>query len=160
MTSRSYCFTSWKPITYTVTAECDIRYLCYGIEICPKTQKQHYQGYLELRKPLRMQGVKKLLDDNTIHLEKRKGTRDQARDYCKKDGKFYEYGTWTLGKKTSVTLKTTGCYMCDSFVYYAKRMSPQCKILLCSSPSHVQYKYAPNEKTLADNDFEPWQPFR
>jgi len=148
MTSRSYCFTSWKPITYTVTSDSDIRYLCYGIEICPETQRQHFQGYLELRKPLRIQGVKKILNDNTVHLEKRKGTRDQARDYCKKDGNFHEQGTWAYRKKTSVTLLTTGCYMCDSFAYYARRFA-SCNIVLCSSPAHAQYKYKPGDKTLS-----------
>jgi len=76
----------------------DCRYVIFGEEICPDTGKKHWQSYCELLKPMRMSAVKKMFKDGTMHLETRMGTRDQARDYCKKDGKFTEYGKWISGQ--------------------------------------------------------------
>ena len=47
---------------------------------------------------MRMQAVKTAYNDNTVHLEARKGTRDQARAYCQKEQKFTESGTWISGQ--------------------------------------------------------------
>lgn len=87
-TSRNYCFTSWNKLQYDTSK---VKYICYGEELCPKTAKLHYQGYVEFYSPLRICAVKKIFNDDTIHLESRKGTKKQAIDYCKKDGKFFEY---------------------------------------------------------------------
>jgi len=58
----------------------------------------HYQGYLELAANYRFTFVKNLIGDNA-HLERRRGTAEQARSYCSKtesrlDGP-YEYGIFT-----------------------------------------------------------------
>lgn len=58
-----------------------------------------------------MGGVKMLFGDNTMHLEKRKGTRDEARKYCMKDESrvpgtnYTEYGKWGTcqGQRTDLT---------------------------------------------------------
>jgi len=81
MASRNYCFTSY--LVPTPDKEF-IQYMIYQMEKCPTTQKEHYQGYVEFTKPFKMAGVKKLFKDNTIHLEKRRGTQQQAIDYCRK----------------------------------------------------------------------------
>lgn len=60
----------------------------------------HYQGYVELIEPVRFtyfRGIDEQLE--TAHFEKRYGSRDQARDYCRKQDQTYiegpwEYGTW------------------------------------------------------------------
>ena len=95
MKVRNYCATYYKKPTET--PDC-VRYAIYGEEICPKTNKIHWQSYIELTKPMRMTAIKKAYDDNTIHLEKRKGTREEARDYCKKDNKYEEHGKWIKGQ--------------------------------------------------------------
>lgn len=74
------------------------RYAIFGEEICPKTKKTHWQSYIEFDKPVRMSYVKKIFNDKTIHLEPKMGTREEARDYCKKNNKFTEYGKWTKGQ--------------------------------------------------------------
>lgn len=75
-----------------------IRYFIAGKETCPTTAKEHLQGYVEFTKPQRLTGVKKNLGDTTVHCEARRGTREQARDYCKKeDANPYEYGNFTEG---------------------------------------------------------------
>ena len=74
-----------------------VRYAIYGKENATTTEKEHWQSYLEFDKRMTMTGVKKLYKDKTIHLEIRNGTREQARDYCKKDGAFEEFGDWDAG---------------------------------------------------------------
>lgn len=59
----------------------------------------HFQGYIEMNKLYRLTGMAKLFP--RAHLEPRKGTAQQAADYCKKDGDFQEYGTISLPKNTN-----------------------------------------------------------
>ena len=66
-------------------------YLCYGKE---NVSTPHYQGYVELSSPQRFSWIKKRL--TRAHLEPKKGSRTQARDYCfKEDSAPFEHGTWT-----------------------------------------------------------------
>lgn len=51
----------------------------------------HYQGYVEFPKLKRLSQLKKL--QPAIHWERRKGSQQQAIDYCKKDGRSNEWGT-------------------------------------------------------------------
>lgn len=98
--ARFYCFTLNNPTQEemkkieAIKADDLIRYLIYGEEI-GESKTPHLQGYIELHRQCRMPQVKKLLSDR-VHLEKRKGTRSQAIDYCKKDGKFHEVGQISL----------------------------------------------------------------
>lgn len=79
--------------------------MIWGKEICPTTQKEHWQGYAELNKVMRITGFKKAIGDTTAHVETRKGTREQARDYCKKDNCFEEFGEWISGQGARTDLK-------------------------------------------------------
>lgn len=93
--SRHYCFTSWeKP----KTDHPGVRYMIIGEEKAPTTGKTHWQGYAELYKPQRITGFKKMCEQKDMHVEIRKGTREQARDYCKKEGRWEEYGKWIKGQ--------------------------------------------------------------
>jgi len=58
-------------------------YLVYQREKCPTTGREHWQGYMELKKLTNFNTVKSHFGDDA-HLEPRKGTQDQAVDYCKK----------------------------------------------------------------------------
>ncbi len=69
------------------------RYLVYGKEIGSKEHTPHLQGYIQLKKKLRMLSLKKKLGINTIHLEKQRAKNSEdARNYCLKDGDIVEYG--------------------------------------------------------------------
>lgn len=71
----------------------DISYFIAGEEKCPKTGKIHYQSYISLAKRYRMKALKKLVQDDTVHVEKCKGNEQQNIAYCKKDGNIYrEFG--------------------------------------------------------------------
>lgn len=102
--SRHYCITFFTEPKLKI---CDkVRYAIYGKEICPVTKKIHWQSYIELYKPSRIAGIKKIYQDNTIHCEIRKGTREEARDYCKKDNQFTEHGKWIKGQGHRSDLET------------------------------------------------------
>lgn len=85
--NRNWCFTSFGKAPQfddETAAEVGVTYMVYQKEKCPKTDREHYQGYIELNTPRTMRSVKYLLDDKTIHLEPRRGTQAQAIKYCKK----------------------------------------------------------------------------
>lgn len=91
--ARNWCFTLNN---YTNVDEVNIQglestYLVYGREK-GESGTPHLQGYVEFENPRAMSSIKKLTSDK-IHLERRKGTAQQAALYCKKDGDVYESGT-------------------------------------------------------------------
>lgn len=96
MTTRSRRWT-WTLHDYTGEEEeklmnLDLRYLCYGREICPSTGKKHLQGFMILLNAKAMTAVKTWIGLSRIHLEKSLGTVEQNRAYCQKDGDFVEKG--------------------------------------------------------------------
>lgn len=82
-------------------------YLVYQLEV-GENGTPHLQGYCELKKRQRFESAKKLIHP-TAHLERRRGTAAEARDYCMKDetrcaGPF-EFGEFTdkkAGKRTDI----------------------------------------------------------
>lgn len=101
--SRHYCATFYTEPEKKLPE--NVRYVIHGQETCPSTNKTHWQSYIELTKPMRIIAIKKLFKDNTIHLESRKGSREEARDYCKKDNNYTELGEWILGQGHRTDLK-------------------------------------------------------
>lgn len=84
---RCWCWTTFKtPVDLTqVTDSKHHRYTVYQLERCPDTGRIHAQGYSEFMRTMRMNLMKKLFQDQSIHLEPRQGTNVQARDYCMKE---------------------------------------------------------------------------
>lgn len=64
----------------------------YGKEV-GQSGTPHLQGFVIFSGNRRLPSVKSLLG-NRIHAERARGTSQQARDYCRKDGDFNEYGTF------------------------------------------------------------------
>lgn len=109
--NRAYCFTYNNP---TITAPDLIEllkpyatYIALQAELCPKTQTPHYQGYIELIKPMRYTALLKVHPG--LWYAKRFGTRVQARDYCMKEdtrtGGPWEFGVWN-GKASNAGERT------------------------------------------------------
>lgn len=65
-------------------------YLVYGKEV-GESGTRHLQGYIELAKRYRFTQVKTLLPG--YHLETRRGTAQEASEYCQKDNDFVQFGT-------------------------------------------------------------------
>lgn len=80
---RNWMFTSFKDEAPFFTSK--MWYQIYQREICPTTKKEHWQGYVECSYPMTLQTIKNHLGDKACHLEPRKGTQQQAIDYCSKD---------------------------------------------------------------------------
>lgn len=91
MSTRNVCFTLNN---YSEEEEKDIQsldcgYLVYGYEI-GENGTPHLQGYIEFRGSKRWTTLKNL--NKRIHWESRRGSSQQAINYCKKDGKYFEKG--------------------------------------------------------------------
>ena len=61
-----------------------IKYSIYQHETAPETGMEHIQAYFVFTSPVRLPQAKAYLGSDTWHLEVRRGTHEQARDYCKK----------------------------------------------------------------------------
>jgi len=106
----AWCFTLNNPIEEeitnlnTVLNGAEVKYAVYQKEE-GDSGTPHLQGYLEMSSKKRLASVKRLLGTDRIHLEKRKGTRDQARTYCKKEdtrlAEPVEFGIWRHSDKTT-----------------------------------------------------------
>ncbi|AXH74589.1 MAG: putative viral replication protein [Cressdnaviricota sp.] len=104
--ARHWCFTLNTPsqqelstlsTVFATSPAC--MYMVYQLEE-GSNGTRHAQGYIEFNAAQRFSTVKRLISPR-IHLEKRMGTRDQAREYCMKlesrvEGPW-EYGTWVPG---------------------------------------------------------------
>lgn len=85
MTSRDYCFTSFKLSVYDKLSNMDtsnVKYCVAQLETAPETGKQHVQGFIVLKNPQRISWLKNLLEDPALHVEKRKGTPQQVSACC------------------------------------------------------------------------------
>lgn len=96
--TRNWCFT-WNNYTIddinTLFAAFggakSVKYLVIGKEV-GDSGTPHLQGYIDFINARTLNGLKKLVSTK-IHWEPRRGTWDQAVDYCKKDGDWTEIGT-------------------------------------------------------------------
>lgn len=70
-----------------------IKYLCYGKEICPTTNKEHWQGCVYFFDKVSLKQAQKILEIGNSHMESIMLTdMDTCAGYCKKDGLSKEYG--------------------------------------------------------------------
>lgn len=96
--SANWCFTINNPSVEDEEALTNVlpyKYLIFQYEMGDQELTMHIQGYFVLIRKMRLTALKKLLPK--AHLEIRKGSHEQARDYClksrtKQDGP-YEFGS-------------------------------------------------------------------
>lgn len=65
-------------------------YTIYGKEIAPDTGTPHLQAFVSCEKRTLLTTLKYIWP--TAHFEIARGTPQQASDYCKKEGDYYEFG--------------------------------------------------------------------
>lgn len=81
--AKDWCFTWNNPENQKPEAFFpEFGYLVYQLERAPDTGTEHIQGFVQFKKPIRLTGLKKV--NEAIHWEKRRGTAQEAADYCKK----------------------------------------------------------------------------
>lgn len=73
------------------------RYIVFGKEV-GEEGTPHLQGFILFQNAQRFATVKKFVG-NRVHLEAQRGTSEQAAEYCKKDGDFFEAGNPPVSKK-------------------------------------------------------------
>lgn len=89
------CFTSteeggesstfWDPNCVDwISAKPAVKYIICGLEKCPTSERLHWQGYIEFVNAVTYKGAKGAMQTDTVHLERRKGSRMQAIAYCRK----------------------------------------------------------------------------
>lgn len=81
-----------------VVSEGLAEYCVFGRETCPKTGKQHLQGYTYFKKQTSWAQVYKLFKTKEIHLEKSAGSPEENRTYCVKEKDFWESGDLPVKK--------------------------------------------------------------
>lgn len=86
---RDYSFTAFIKPSYD---ERQMRYFIIGEEVCPTTQRLHYQGYVYFYNPKTFKQCIDYFGKKKIHIEVSKGDPKENRAYCSKDDKYEEYG--------------------------------------------------------------------
>lgn len=129
-TARAYCYTFFlgencRPVPCGIDEgdapdpknnrlHARLRYFICQREVCPETSRIHWQAYGEFNSPVKWTAVFSAirvrrgdqrfveLRRGEVHVERRRGRRDQARDYCRKqesrdprqDSGPFEFGTF------------------------------------------------------------------
>jgi len=57
----------------------------WQLEKAPETNRLHVQAYVVFTNKVRFSDIKRLFQMDHLHIEKRKGTEEQASAYCKKE---------------------------------------------------------------------------
>lgn len=88
MAYNNYAFTYFdfkeKPIDYEKIK--NLKYIIVGLETCPKTKKQHHQGFIQFEDKIRLKQAKERFGTDKIHIENIYSKDWCNVDYCEKDG--------------------------------------------------------------------------
>jgi len=95
MAKRNWCFTINNPTDDDKPLEWECAFVVFQLEK-GEEGTPHYQGYVEFDTVKRLSALKKI--HATAHWEARKGTQDQAIDYCQKEESRQD-GPWQAGEK-------------------------------------------------------------
>lgn len=97
--AKHWCFTAFPPADnpdlLPVWNEDMMDYLTWGVEVCPTTGRNHYQGFVSFKTKRRRGGVITALSFPGVHVEPMRGSMEAAIRYCHKDGEVTEFGSRT-----------------------------------------------------------------
>lgn len=98
MKSRNFIFThnnySEEDVEKYKNLKCS--YIIFGYEIAPITGTPHLQGYIHFQNPRSFDAVRK--EFKGAHITIPNGPPHAQREYCSKDGKFYERGSLPMSQ--------------------------------------------------------------
>ncbi len=140
---KHWCFTLNNP----ATGECvfddkNLAYLIVGNEVAPGTKTPHLQGYAVFKIRRRLGGVKLYLP--RAHWELKRGTNEEARDYCKKDNDWVEYGIFPKRQQEIARITMKAAW--DEAYLLAKRQA------LESIPKNMLIRYYAAFKRIAQDN--------
>lgn len=136
-----------------------VAYLVFGREVAPTTGTPHLQGYVRFNTRKRFACVRRLLPQ--CHLTSARGSPQQNRDYCCKDGDYEEFGVSPVlaqGRRTDF----------DRYVEWIQSLpgQPTERELILHNPSlygryarslrAISRELAPRP-VLRDGELRPWQ---
>lgn len=110
-----------------------MKYIIYGKEYAQTGQK-HYQGFVQFYGKKRMAFVNRMLGGE-LSVFPMKGTSVQARDYCKKDGDWEEFGEFTDTRGATAGKKETRREMYKAIKSGSKSIAE----LIDEEPQDVQF---------------------
>jgi hypothetical protein len=155
--SRSWCFTlnnfstpEYDSILSLADTD-DVEYLCCGKEV-GENGTPHLQGFIIFSSSRRFRSAKSLIS-NRAHVERARGSANQASEYCKKDGDFIEVGSLPGGR-------TANRGQFDVFVEWVKGFwastgrTPGERDIALQFPA-LYCRYSRNLKALADYNCPP-----
>jgi len=130
----NWCFTvnNYTLLDDQTLQDMPYKYLIYGREV-GEEGTPHLQGYVQYKKKLRLSALKKL--HPTAHWEPAKGTQEQNKTYCSKEGDFQEFGTPT---KTNGGAST----IADRAEKNARLMTAPIEELILTGELHPQHAKA------------------
>ena len=88
-----------NPLAPLPTLQDNMKYLCYGKEICPTTGTPHLQGYVRYHSQVQIPLAYFSTFGPHPHLEMAMGTAEENQEYSSKDGDFTEYGELPASQK-------------------------------------------------------------
>lgn len=108
-----YSFTVFNYEEIEIELNRQLETLCkkylYGHEICPDTGRKHLQGFMHLKKPMRITELKLI---GNPHFEACKGNEEQNAKYCtKENNNIIRYGY----PEEIILIKELPCWTCNLF---------------------------------------------
>lgn len=97
--ARRFVFTlnnPTAPLSFSQETHPIIRYVIWQREVAPTTNTPHYQGYMEVNKPVRFSALHKLPGLDRCSFQTAKGSAEQNFRYCTKENSREE-GPWEYG---------------------------------------------------------------
>lgn len=101
--ARGWVFTVNNPVLPIEFTDPQVKYAVWQLEQ-GKKGTEHFQGYVEFQNAVGMKRVRTAVGQNP-HVEIRRGTRDQAREYAMKEDTRIE-GPWEHGERTQQGQRT------------------------------------------------------
>jgi len=81
------------------------RFAVWQMELCPETNRPHFQGYAEFDQPMTHVALHRYEGLETAHFEPRRGTAKQAKEYCRKENTRID-GPWEWGEESQQGART------------------------------------------------------
>ncbi len=109
--SRNWCGTSFKVVTPAeIKAQYEkyedvIRYWCLGKEVCPTSQREHWQFFIQTNEPKSLKSIQAICGMGKIHIEIMRGSAMANYKYCTKDGDMISFGLdkpYVQGRRTDI----------------------------------------------------------
>lgn len=109
--SRNFCFTvnNYSDADLSLLQSVKSRYVCYGKETAPTSKTPHLQGFISFEHAKTFSRVKSLLPAG-CHIEVARGSPAENREYCAKDGDFFENGELPVqGRRNDLECVAESC---------------------------------------------------